>query len=305
MITAGRRLLPGEKMAPPKTPTRTVRDLLDEFELPGSSHRLKVPAFSPLVGQTLADSEIGKNFDVRVIMIERPSTLGMGITTAPAADSVIHNGDILVVRGTPDAIAALQDSCKLWSQSVTHHDRARWMQETGIAKVLIHPESSLIGNSLRKSGLRSSYGIQVLGLRRKNKPKAAFLDTNLKSGDAMLVVGQLVYGIGAAGPHLMLAALFILTAALSMVLSGTPAAILLAPVAIRAASALGVAPHAFGITVAIAASAGFVMPVSSAAVMLVMGPGKYRMRDFFKVGFPLLVLTGVVTIILAPILFPF
>ena len=41
------------------------------------------------------------------------------------------------------------------------------------------------------------------------------------------------------------------------------------------------------------------------SVMLVMGPGKYRLRDFFKVGFPLLVLTGIVTIVMAPRLFPF
>ncbi len=415
MITVGRRLMPGERVAPPKTPSRSMRDLLDEFELPGSAHRLKVPAGSPLVGQTLAGSGIGRDFDVRIIMIERSGPLSAGITTAPAANREIRGGDFLVVRGAPEAVEAMRLAYKLWSLPIHEDDRERWMRETGIAKVLIHPDSRLIGNSLRKSGLHSGYGIQVLGLRRMNKTLPDFLDRRLRSGDAMLVVGswsrirqlqsqlrdfvvlalpaeiervapawqrgpvailillllvtlavfklvpmviavvvcallavatrcltmeqaygsihwntvvliagmmsvaaaitktgamelivgQLVGGIGSAGPHAMLAALFILTTALSMVLSGTPAAILLAPVAIRAAAALDVTPHAFGLAVAIAASAGFVMPVSSSSVMLVMGPGKYRLRDFFKVGFPLLVLTGVVTIVLAPRLFPF
>src|SRR5690606_33168062 len=40
IVTVGRRLMPGARVAPPKTPTRGVRDLLDEFELPGSAHRL-------------------------------------------------------------------------------------------------------------------------------------------------------------------------------------------------------------------------------------------------------------------------
>lgn len=415
MVTVGRRLMPGDRVAPPKTAARSVRDLLDEFELPGSSHRLKVSASSPLVGQTLAESGIGRDFDVQVIMIERPGPLGAGITTAPAADREIHSGDVLVMRGTHDAVEEVLAAHKLWSIPVSDVDRARWAQETGIAKVLIHPESRLVGNSLRKIGLHASYGVQVLGLRRKNETLHDFLDTNIRSGDGMLVVGpwsrirqlqsqlhdfvvlalpaeieqvasawqrspvaivilllmvvlsafkivpvaiavvicallavatrcltmeqaygaihwstvvfiagmmsiapaimktgamelivgQLVGGIGGAGPHAMLAVLFILTALLGMLLSGTPSAILLAPVAIRAAAALDVSPHAFAITVAIAASSGFVMPVSSSAVMLVMGPGKYRLRDFFKVGFPLLVLTGIVTILLAPLLFPF
>ena len=415
MVVAGRHMLPGERMRAPQTDARSVRDLLAEFELPGTSSRLKVPAGSKLVGQTLAESGIGRDYDVRVIMIERPGPLGSGIMTAPPADREIRSGDVLAVRGTDEAIEKLRSAHKLWPLDVSDVDRARWAQETGFAKVLIHPESRLVGNSLRKIGLHTSYGVQVLGLRRKQMIVPEFLDKNLKSGDAMLVVGpwsrirrlqselhdfvvlvlpaeieqvasswqrapaaiailllmvilsafkivptaiavvicallavaarcltmeqaykavhwstvvliagmisiaqaitktgaielivgKLVSSIGSAGPHAMLAVLFILTTLLGMVLSGTTAAILLAPIAVRAAAELGVSPHAFAITVAIAASAGFVMPVSSPAVMLVVGPGKYRLRDFFKVGFPLLILTALATILLAPLLFPF
>jgi len=415
MALVGRHLMPGERVAPPKTAARSVRDLLNEFELPGVSNRLRVPVGCELVGQTLAESGIGLEYGVRIIMIERSGPLGSNVTTAPPADREIRSGDVLVLHGLPDMVEKLRAAYKLMMLTVSDHDHARWAQETGIAKVLIHPDSRLVGNTLRKIGLHTSYGVQVLGLRRKNETLLDFLDTNIKSGDAMLVVGpwsrirqlqtrlhdfvvlalpseiervalewrrapiaiailllmialsvlkivpiaisvmvcallavatrcltmeqayraihwnsivllagmmsiaaaitktgaielivaQLVNGIGGAGPHVMLAALFVLTSLLSMVLSGTTSAILLAPIAIRTAVELGVSPHAFAITVAIAASAGFIMPVSSSAVMLVMGPGKYRLADFFKVGFPMLILTGVVTILLAPLLFPF
>lgn len=99
--------------------------------------------------------------------------------------------------------------------------------------------------------------------------------------------------------------LFALTAGLSSVLSSLTATVLLAPIAIRAADALEVAPHAFAMTLAIAASSGYAVPLSSPAVMLVVGPGNYRLTDFLKAGIPMLLFTGLVTIALAPRLFPF
>jgi len=126
-----------------------------------------------------------------------------------------------------------------------------------------------------------------------------------KTGAVDLVVNQLIHAVGDAGPYVMMSGLFALTAGLCMVLSNTATAVLLAPIAIQTAEGLGVAPQAFAMTVAIAASAGYVMPISSPAVMLVVGPGKYRIIDFVKVGLPMLLLTAAVTIFLVPRLFPF
>ncbi len=415
MITVGRRLLPGERINPPKTATRTVRDLLKEFELPGSAHRLKVPTGTKLVGRTLASSAIGKNYDVRVVLVERPGALGSAIETIPAPDLEIRAEDVLVAFSEPETIEKVQLKYKLEKLEVRDVDRERWIQETGIAKVLIHPGSGLIGSSLRKIGLRTIYGIQVLGLRRKNETLPDFVDRNIRSGDSMLVaapwsrirqlqsklndfvvlaipaeiehvasswqraplalailavmialsvfkivpiaiaivicallavvtrcltmeqayrairwstvvliagmmsiskafektdavglvVDQLVSGVGTAGPHAMLATLFVLATLLSILLSGAPTTILLAPIAIQAAQALEVSPYAFAIAVAIGASSSYVLPVANPAATLVVSQGEYRFADFFKVGIPLLLLTGLITILLAPWLFPF
>jgi di/tricarboxylate transporter len=415
MLLVGRCLLPGERVMPPKSATRGVRDLLAEFDLRGAARRLQVPSGSPLVGKSFANSQIGSQYGVRVIILEQPGRVGSTITPTPAPEHQIRAGDVLVVLGTLKATEHLALDHGLRPLPVTEIDRTRWLREAGIAKVLIHPESSLVGSTLRQIGLRSVHGVQVLGVRRKNAALGGFLDQRLESGDAMLViaswkrirqlqsdrrdfvvlalpaeieqdatawrhapmalgilalmvalsgfgivpvvaavlicallavatrcltmeqgygavhwntvvliagmmsiahamtktgavdllVGHLVAGLGNAGPHVMLSALFLLASGLSMVLSNTATAVLVAPIALRAAAEMEVSPYAFAVTVAIASSAGFVMPVSSPAVMLVMGPGKYRVIDFVKVGTPLLVLTWGVTAWLAPRLFPF
>ena len=112
-------------------------------------------------------------------------------------------------------------------------------------------------------------------------------------------------GLGDAGPYLMMTVIFALTAGLGLVLSNTATAVLVAPVAVRAADAIGVSPYPLAMTVAIAASAAFVTPFSTPVVTLVVGPGGYRFGDFVKVGLPLLVLTWLTTLLVTPVFFPF
>ena len=112
-------------------------------------------------------------------------------------------------------------------------------------------------------------------------------------------------GLGAAGPYLIMSVFFFLTAGLGLVLPNTATAVLVAPIALRAAAVLDVSPYPLVMAVAIAASAAFVTPVSTPVVTLVVAPGNYGFLDFVKVGFPLLVLTWLVTLLVTPIFFPF
>lgn len=90
-----------------------------------------------------------------------------------------------------------------------------------------------------------------------------------------------------------------------MFLSNTASAVLVAPIAIIAAETLGVSPYPFAVAVLIAASAAFVTPVSTPVVTLVVDPGRFGFMDFVKVGVPLLLLTYAVTLVVAPLFFPF
>ncbi len=82
-------------------------------------------------------------------------------------------------------------------------------------------------------------------------------------------------------------------------------AVLVAPIALQAADALSVSPYPFAVAVVIAASSAFSTPVSTPVVALVVEPGRYRFLDFVKVGVPMLLLSFLVTVLVAPLLFPF
>jgi di/tricarboxylate transporter len=125
-----------------------------------------------------------------------------------------------------------------------------------------------------------------------------------KTGGTPLIVDGLVGALGDAGPYAMMAGLFVLTAALGSFISNTATAVLLAPIAIGAAEHLGVSPYPFAMTVAIAASAAFMTPVSSPVNTLVVVPGNYGFNDFVKVGTPMVALVMVVTLLAVPLLFP-
>ena len=96
-----------------------------------------------------------------------------------------------------------------------------------------------------------------------------------------------------------------LSALLGLFISNTATAILVAPVAMSLAAQQGLAPHPFAMTVALAASAAFMTPVSSPVNTLVVGPGGYRFMDFVRVGVPLAVAALIVTVLLVPLLLPF
>lgn len=125
-----------------------------------------------------------------------------------------------------------------------------------------------------------------------------------QTGGVELAVQGLVGGLGDAGPRLILASLFALTAVIGLFISNTATAVLMAPVAIATAQALGASPLPFAMTVALAASAAFMTPISSPVNTLVLGPGQYRFGDFVRVGVPFTLLVMIVSVALVPLLFP-
>ena len=125
------------------------------------------------------------------------------------------------------------------------------------------------------------------------------------SGGSDLIVDALMAAVGDSGPTVMLTLIFFLTAGLGLVLSNTASAVLVVPIAITAAEVLGVSPYPFAIAVLVAASAAYSTPVSTPVVTLVVEPGRYGFIDFVKVGVPLLLLTYLVTLVVAPLLFPY
>ena len=126
-----------------------------------------------------------------------------------------------------------------------------------------------------------------------------------KTGAARFLAEAMLSVIGHLGPLVVMAGLFALAALASQVMPNPAVAVLLAPIALNAASDLGVSPFPLMMAVAISASAAFLSPVGHSANVLVMGPGGYRFSDYIKVGFPLTLVILIVVTLVTPIFWPF
>jgi di/tricarboxylate transporter len=415
MLLLGRRLLPGEAVSAPKSTRQTMDDLVRGFGLSDHRQRLRVLPGSPLEGQSLAQAHLS-SYGARVAGVERAERVGPpSYIPTPNAQIELHVGDVLAMSVAPAELEALCESKGLEVLPVSERNVDSWRKVFGMALVLVHPESTLIGRTTKESEFRTHHGLHIQGLRRAGKVIADFEEKPLAAGDTLLVQGPwrridllgaeshdfvvlmlpqeldevaparrrapvailillgmvtlsaleivpvvvavmlaalaavftrclsmddgyrsihwssvvliagmlpladalsktggidlivetLMDGFGDAGPYAMMSILFIMTASLGLVLSNTATAVIMAPIAIRAAEILAVSPHPFAMVIAIAASAAFVTPVSTPVVTLVVDPGGYRFGDFVKVGGPLLLLTWAVAIFVIPVFFPF
>ena len=397
MLLVGRRLLPSETAAVVNDRLgRSILDIWEEFSLEQRYESMTVSPSSPLAGMTIAEAEFESRYRIRILGIMRRRHGGEERIASPTSNVEIRPADTLLVVGPEDGRKRLQTEQKLSPYTMTDKHRQRWLWEMGGAAVLIHPDSSLIGKSVRQAEFRSRYNLEVLGVRRSQHALEDFEDSQLAAGDSLLVVGAwsqlrhlqslhhdfvvlelpreqqevvpayrkmplglfiltgmvlltlfdvvplvaaviiavmaavatrcltmddayrsihwsslvLIAGMlpladalertggtdivvsalmsvfGDASPHAMLSVMFFLTAGLGLVLSNTASAVLVAPIAIYAAEALGVSPYPFAIAVLIAASAAFSTPVSTPVVTLVVEPGRYGFMDFVKVGAP-------------------
>lgn len=124
------------------------------------------------------------------------------------------------------------------------------------------------------------------------------------SGLAQLAAEQMI-AMASGSPSLTLAAIFIVTATLSALISNLAAAVVIYPIALVSAVTLGVDPTPFAIIIMIAASASFATPIGYQTNLMVYGPGNYRFMDFVRIGGPLTILIGIVSLILVPIIWPF
>ncbi|MEM6310579.1 MAG: SLC13 family permease, partial [Pseudomonadota bacterium] len=99
-------------------------------------------------------------------------------------------------------------------------------------------------------------------------------------------------------------AIYLLTSILTELVSNNAVAVVVTPIAIGLATALGLDPRPLVIAVMIAASASFATPIGYQTNMLVYGPGGYKFTDFCRVGIPLNLSIGLLASALIPMIWP-
>jgi di/tricarboxylate transporter len=125
------------------------------------------------------------------------------------------------------------------------------------------------------------------------------------SGLADTIASGMARVFTASNPRVMLAAVYLLTLVFTELITRAAAAALAFPIAHAWAAAAGLHFLPFGVTIAIAASCGFALPLGYQTHLMVYGIGGYRFTDFVRIGLPLDLVAMAVTIAIAPVAFPF
>jgi di/tricarboxylate transporter len=118
-------------------------------------------------------------------------------------------------------------------------------------------------------------------------------------------IADLLSLIGGDNPYTALTVVFIGCIFMDTMITNVASAVFMFPIAMAMAGNLGVNGMPFAITVMVGASCSFISPMGYQTNLMVFGPGRYKFTDFVKIGIPMSVLVGIITIVLAPMVWPF
>lgn len=216
MVFWGRRILPRRKADErPAELVEEVGQLADTFELSQELYRLRVRYSSGLIGKTLAQAALGHDYGVSVLRIEstpdrsddsqevyeprlasaidRLERLQDREPPVPGADTLIESQDILLVKGSGEAVYRLMADFNLGVLPVEDDDEGLsevlLSSEVGIAEVLLTPRSIYLGKTVVQSHFAEKFGVQVLSIRRGDQ-SLEHRSERLAFGDALLVRGR-------------------------------------------------------------------------------------------------------------------
>lgn len=280
---------------------------------------------SRFLGQTLRSLEVRKTYGVSVLGVQRlGEPLGGDIAGEP-----LRFGDTLLVAGAAKALAPIVAGQRFYGDFVIAAVPPALVQrEPGLAPrapvaiaitlvMLVAMAASwtapmvaalaaalalVLTGCVRLGDLYQRMSWESLVLIGAMLPMATALS---KTGGTDLIANALVGAIGPFGPLALMAGIFVLTAVFSQFISNTATAVLMMPIALASASAVGVAPEPLLVTAAIAASTAFSTPIASPVNTLVLKAGGYRFADYARAGLPLQAIVLLICLLIVPLLFPF
>ena len=285
----------------------------------GFAEIMLAPA-SRLIGRTIGEIEFRSRYNVTVLAVRHRGEAQI----ADLGETRLDFGDALLVSGSWESVARLgrtRDEFVLLSLPEEHKDVApTGNRATAALIILVAMVVTMASGLLPNVAVAIVAALAMLALgcvklegvyRAINWPTVVLVAGVLPLATALTATGvsalladALVHKLGSLGVYGMLATVFVITAMIGLFISNTATAVLIAPIAIDAALAIGASPQAFAMTVAIASSAAFATPVSSPVNTLVYEPGGYSFFDFVKVGLPLMMLSLVVTVLMAAAIYP-
>jgi di/tricarboxylate transporter len=310
--------LMSERFALEEMPLRGA-DLADRTQEIGLAEAVVVDT-SDLVGTTIAEADLRTRFNLTVIGLRR----GIAAYGREFLHERLAIGDTLLLIGAWRELDKLRaDGSPLVILNMTvEREVAPPAPEKAIqALACLTLVVALMVSGIVPNVQAALIGGLLMGVLRCIDFNSAYRSVDWKT--IVLIAGMLPFSVALeraggvelaadglrsltadAGPHVLLATLFVITALLGTFISNTATAVLMAPVALALARELGASPYPFAMIVALAASTAFMTPVSSPVNALVVGPGHYTFGDFVRVGMPFSLIVLIVSVLLVPWLLP-
>jgi di/tricarboxylate transporter len=293
----------------PKKPAR-------EGPEPGLAE-LIVPPRSPVVGHTLRQLNFRNRYGLPVLGIQRHGEP----FHSPMRDIMLAPGDILLVSGTHRELRRLHDTGELalLGTVALPPKRSRKLKYsvpiiTGVVLLAAFDVVPILVSAL--------LGVVAMFVTGCITPDEAYEEVDWmvivllgaiiplgiamqNTGTAQIIAGHLLGVFQPLGLFGVLAMFYLLTSLLTELISNNAAAVVLTPVAIATAAAVGASPMPFIIAVMFAASNSFMTPIGYQTNTFIYGPGGYRFSDFIRVGGPLNILLMILATFVIPFFFPF
>ena len=295
---------------------------LDFFDI-GVAEILFMPS-STMTNRTIIEIGFRSKFNVNVLGIRR----GQTYILQELGQEKVHEGDILLVQGAWSDIARLKKESDNWvvlgeplqeAAKVTLDYKAPIAAAIMIAMIIamvvddipVAPVTAVLvaavlmvitGCVRSMEAAYKTINWQTIVLFAAMLPMSIALE---KTGVSEMISNGIVTGLGGCGPRLLLAGIYAATSVMTIFISNTVTAVLMAPIALQCAMQIGVSPVPFMFAVTVAASMCFASPFSTPPNALVMSAGQYTFMDYVKIGLPLQILMGIVMVFVLPLLFPF
>ena len=295
---------------------------LDFYDI-GIAEIVLMPS-SNLANRTVKDADLRGKFNVNVLGIRRKKEYIL----QDLGNEKMHSGDVLLVQGTWQDIARLSKEDADWvvlgqplneAAKVTLDYKAPvaaaimvlmvvmmvfdFIPVAPVTAVMIAGVLMVITGCFRNvEAAYKTINWETIVLFAGMLPMSLALE---KTGASEYISNSLVTGLGSYGPIVLMAGIYFTTSLMTMFISNTVTAVLMAPIALQSALQIGVSPVPFLFAVTVAASMCFASPFSTPPNALVMPAGQYTFMDYIKVGLPLQVIMGIVMVFALPLLFPF
>lgn len=276
-----------------------------------------ISATCPLVGHTIRDAKFRSAYDAVVIAVAHNGERIEG----RIGDIILHPGDTLLLEARPTFVQQQQHNRDfllvhpLQGEAVPRHERA-WVAGAVLVGMVVLATGgwlSMLEAALLAGGLmlvtrctsaasaRASVDWSVLVMIGASLGLGSALEV---SGAARAIATSGLQFVG-DNPWLALLIIYGLTTVMTEVITNNAAAVLMFPIAQSTAESLDVSLWPFIVCLMMAASASFATPIGYQTNLMVYGPGGYRFSDYLRIGVPLNILLGLVTIALAPFIWPF